>query len=481
LKNISAFAALIVSASVWAVTAQSSGRNFYAAPNGSASNDGSLSRPLNLATALSSSGPVRAGDTLWLRGGTYSGRFRSTLRGTSSSPIVVRGYPGERATLDGGTAGGVTFGVGGAYVHYMDFEVTSSSTDHLSAQVSSWPSDLSLPEGISTDQATGAAVGVKFINLVVHDTRQAFSFWQQALNAEIYGCIIYNNGWNAPDRGHGHGIYAQNDTGTKRLADNILFNQHSHGFHAYGTEAARINNFVLEGNIAFNNGALAPTGARNILLGGGYLAQSPRIISNLLYYSTGGQNLNVGYEPYGVGAANAVVTGNYIVDGAARFSSSNTNMTMTGNSFVETELHGVSASQYPSNTYQSQLPSTPRVFVRPNQYQRGRAHIVVFNGGQQGQVNVDISSAGLTAGERFEIRDVQNYYGSPVVSSTYSGGSVTLPMSGLQAAAPRGTGVSRPAHTAPRFGVFVLSGGSGGSTTPPAPAPSAPSNVRIVR
>src|ERR1700682_5668454 len=41
------------------------------APDGLPSNNGSLTQPLDLVTALSSQGPVRPGDTVWLRGGVY--------------------------------------------------------------------------------------------------------------------------------------------------------------------------------------------------------------------------------------------------------------------------------------------------------------------------------------------------------------------------------------------------------------------------
>src|SRR5213078_3276221 len=67
-------------------------------------------RPWNLATALSGgNGKVQPGDTVWLRGGTYAGQFRSTLTGTAAAPIVVRQYPGERAIIDGGGSTSDTF------------------------------------------------------------------------------------------------------------------------------------------------------------------------------------------------------------------------------------------------------------------------------------------------------------------------------------------------------------------------------------
>src|SRR2546430_15149648 len=72
------------------------------APAGTPRGDGTRDRPWDLATALSGGrGRVQPGDTIWLRGGTYTGNFDGTLTGTSTAPIVVRQYPGERATIDG--------------------------------------------------------------------------------------------------------------------------------------------------------------------------------------------------------------------------------------------------------------------------------------------------------------------------------------------------------------------------------------------
>src|SRR5213593_5132219 len=98
-KALCTFVAVAILLALIAVTARplgAAGLTYYAATNGSSSNDGSIGRPLDLTTALSSSSPVKPGDTLLIRGGTYTGRFHSYLTGTASSPIRVRPYPGER-------------------------------------------------------------------------------------------------------------------------------------------------------------------------------------------------------------------------------------------------------------------------------------------------------------------------------------------------------------------------------------------------
>src|SRR5437660_8680535 len=92
----------------------------YVASIRSASGDGSAGKPWDLATALAQPSAVQPGDTIWLRAGTYRGAFTSRLTGTASAPIIVRQYPGERATIDGNLV------LRGAYAWYWGFEITSS-------------------------------------------------------------------------------------------------------------------------------------------------------------------------------------------------------------------------------------------------------------------------------------------------------------------------------------------------------------------
>src|SRR5438132_1714973 len=73
------------------------GPEFYASPGGSASGDGSVTKPWDLQTALSQPTPVTPGSTIWLRAGRYTGgaprgEFLSKLTGTADAPIVVRQF-----------------------------------------------------------------------------------------------------------------------------------------------------------------------------------------------------------------------------------------------------------------------------------------------------------------------------------------------------------------------------------------------------
>jgi len=444
------------------------GADFYVSPSGSTSGNGSVTSPWNLAAALAQPTAVKPGDTIWLRGGTYQGTFSSVLTGTADAPIIVRQYPGERAILDGGNSNFVNIlNVSGSYTWYWGFEILSSDLNRVSTQTGSYPTDIGRGGGVVTVQTSDTGAGLKFINLIVHDAANGFGLWEEAIDAEVYGCLVYYNGWTAPDRGHGHGFYVQNLTGTKRIADNIIFSNFSHGIQVYGSAAAALNNVTIQGNTFFDSGLPADY-QRNVLVGGGSVAQNPRIIDNVLYFpGMNGQNLNVGYE-YGAGVNNAVITGNYLVNSEnAYFSPLNTNVTMTGNTFY-TPVDSSMQALFPSNIYPSSDPTTAQIFIRPNQYEPGRANITVFNWGNAASVSVNLSTV-LAVGASYEIRNAQNFFASPIRSGVYGGGSVSLPMTGLLPATP--VGFAAPPETGPQFEVFVVLATSGSSVSP-SPTPT---------
>jgi hypothetical protein len=94
--------------------------------------------------------------------------------------------------------------------------------------------------------------------------------------------------------------------------------------------------------------------------------------------------------------------------------------------------------------------------VRPNGYEIGRAHVIVHNWEQRPAVSVDLAAAGLQSGQEFEVRDVQDYFGAPVLTGRYAGGPISLPMQPRRPAAAVGNLPAAVAHTAPQFAVFVV-------------------------
>src|SRR5207248_4495001 len=118
---------------------------------------------------------------------------------------------------------------------------------------------------------------------------------------------------------------------------------------------------------------------------------------------------------------------------------------------------GAYANRYPGNTWVTPKNSGEpamtglKVFVRPNQYDPGRSNIIIFNWDRLPTVQVDVSQAGLKPSDSYEIRNAEDYFGHPVLTGTYKGGSLTIPTRGLSMASPIGMVTRQPPATLPEF------------------------------
>lgn len=426
---------------------------YFVSPSGSTSGDGSKATPWNLATALENgSGRVQPGDTVWLRGGTYRGSFRSTLTGSAGKPIVVRQYPGERAIIDGAGESRSTLYVGGEYSVFWGFEITNSDP-HRS---------LSLSAAQRTDQIANYASHTKYIDLVVHDGGVGLYNESPYFDVEIVGCILYNVGFQRPDRGHGHALYLRSNTGPVTARDNIMFNQFGYGIHAFTNPGeGQLKNIRLEGNVAFNNGTLSNNStASNILLGGDAYSTGGVVKSNFTYAAphAAARAVRVGWGTLKNGTVqlldNYFVGGDTVLDVGYWSSLTATGNRLMGGVGVNLNDAGMSLSKF-TGQIQAALPTATKVVVRANPYEKGRANVIVYNWGQAGSVSLDLSDI-VPAGKTYEIRNVQDLYGSPVVSGKYTGGSVTLPIRAVSPPVPVGFSSSRAPSTGTTFNVYVV-------------------------
>lgn len=484
-------------------------------PTGSGSGDGSINNPWDLLTAFGQPASVHPGDTIWARGGIYIPADPSWpslecyLQGTANAPIIVRAYPGERAIFqehpqyNNSYEQMVLFQGSGGYVWFWGIEVRSTNTTRYTSVSGSIPSptQLPLPSGIQI-----GAPGVKLINMIIHDTRGGPGLFVGAVNAEANGCIIYNNGWNAPDRGHGHGLYVQNLNGLMHLSDNIIFTQFGLGIHGY-TQGSSLKHFLVERNVVFNNGRVAtypdPNIKEQILFGGSPPVQDLNILNNYVYVPLDQNSCPIRLD-YAAGSNdNAVVANNYVAGGSSggnySVSALNyqsvifTNNTVYSNNGYLLLLQPHSGYVVDRNTYygnssanfnngssqynftgwksatgfdangsylQNVVPPN-KVIVNPNAYEPKRANIIVYNWGNSDNVNVDVSSV-LSPGDTFEVRNAQDYFAPPVLTGIYAGSPLSLPMTNLTTAVPTGWSPTATPTIGKQFNVFVLLGAAGG-------------------
>lgn len=430
-----------------------SGKTYYVTTSGSSSGDGSSTKPWSLAHAFSHPSALKPGDTVWVRGGTYSGDFTLKIDGTSSAPITVRAYPGERVTIRHSSAPVIDL-AGASYVNLWGLEITSSYSKRSESRSES-------TYGIRVNQGTESH-HVKLINMVIHDVQaQGIGWWQALKDTEIYGSLWYFNGTTQLD----HGVYVHNTSGNKYLIDNMIFDNASHGLHGYAETAEKgLNNITVEGNTFFNNGSVGYTTTketygiykRNILLGGLTVAKNPVISNNYAYYpGSSGESLNLGYN---AGSSGARITNNYLAGGLFKLGGSNTSLSISGNYvYAPAGFSGVTTSKWPENTWTRTKPADMRVFVRPNRYESNRANITIFNWSRQSTVSVSastLSGVSLKVGDRYELHNAQNFYGD-VITGTYDGTSIKVPMTGRSVAQPVGLSF-KPDSTFPEFGAFVL-------------------------
>src|SRR5205814_6123448 len=262
-----------------------------------------------------------------------------------------------------------------------------------------------------------------------------------------------------------------------------------------------------EGNVSFDNGS--PLGVQNpdILMGGTVGMNNIRVQDNMTYQKNGGTSVWLGWT--GVQNSDLVAQNNYFAGqlqvvnwNSVVFTNNRVHhsdkmelhvatatvpaYTWANNDYVMTHVNdtwggplgttiaGVSTNYSSLTAFQAATggidarstlsqptngkPSGVQVFVRPNIYEPGRANIIVYNWDQASTVSVNVSSV-LPVGTRFEVRNVQDFFGTPVLTGTYSGGSLQLPMTAIQP--PRPVGVSLDPMvpspvTGPEFNVFVL-------------------------
>lgn len=447
---------------------------FYASASGTGTVCTSAS-PCALSYGLGASSPAGAGDTLWLRGGTYPTTTISTaVAGTSGSPVIIRQYPGERAILRG------ILQVHGANAWYMDFEFKNES--------------VALNSGSCIDVH---AAKVKLIGIYMHDCGgNGFGVWSDAPNSEVVGTVGYNNGWNSPagGGGYGHAIYVQSTSpDTVVIRDNAFFDNYAFGIHGY-TEGGSITGIKIVGNAVWNSGVPGPREPLpNIFVGSSTVAAHNLLVRrNMVFVSTayvgsGNRSVELGY-----GSQNntAVIDSNVIANGNVPLHLNKWTVATVRSNLIQSTTGILSVDgthsgwtwvgngwgHNPTNT-SWRMDATNRNFanwktaagattdtartsftgqtvhIRPNPYEAGRGMIAVMNWGGASTVDVDLTS--IAQGNTVKVRHAHDPLGTALTTGT---GMVTLPTANVAPPTPLpGWAGKTPPVIGPAFVVYIVS------------------------
>lgn len=479
-----------------AVSLTATGADWYVAP-GASGNGTSIGTPMSIYVALRDNfqiNTIAPGDTIWLRGGNHLSslsalhELQSRINGTLTQPIKIRAYPGEYPVILGWTNDLSNLKINGSYTWWYGIEFWNPYATHRS--------DLYLNKGIML-----FGPGTKIINCVIHDVGNGIYADEGAEGSEVNGCVA----WACGDLQQlGHEYYSHSGGAGILWKDNIALNGFGWGFHFYTEAGAPLSNLTAIGNVAANSDIYYPADWRaNFEFAGATPLTNIVAAWNMGYQSPARQEQNLQmYVPGTLDVTNrsATISSNYFAGGR------NTVGYWQDLTYSHNEFHAFTYYQtlWPSplagtyvwdnNTYSSAMSPEPflynnvgktfadwktatgfdgssafsalspvatQVFVRANDYEAGRANIVVYNWANTDNVSVDLSAV-MPVGSSYAIRDAANWFGTPVKTGTYAGGIVSIPMTGGTVATPLGAVAA--ATTGKAFRIFVLQSAPASST-----------------
>ncbi len=228
---------------------------YYVATNGNNSNPGTQTQPFaTLAYAVSK---VKAGDTVYMRGGTYylTQKIWIPHKGTASAPITFQAYPGEKVIIDGSklpTNDGVALSIGGEYITIKGFEVRNAK---------------------DTGLVIWGGKHIKFLNNIVHDSQRhgifgSYTDLNQVTDILIEGNTVYHN--NLQNSSHNSQIAMAlgiGGVGNIKIINNKVYENQGEGIDFWGVGALISRNTVYDNYSVemYLDGASNTTVERNLI------------------------------------------------------------------------------------------------------------------------------------------------------------------------------------------------------------------------
>jgi hypothetical protein len=444
---------------------------WYVAPEGMALGNGSAEDPWDLSTALRKR-LIQPGDTVWLAGGIYKGPFVKDQNpaGTEDAPIIYRAMPGQRVTLTTDDPNRPVLMNTADHIWFWGMEVTGEDTEQ-SAGVS--------VSGVEQE----SVLGVKYINMVVHNCPNGSGFNVRSIGTELSGCISYSN----RNQSGFSGRNCPNDVGgsTESLAwlryyDCIAFDNFESGF-LHDSESLQLANILHKGCVAYGNGRVREWigDAHNFRLGGHqfddhfvmqecftYFPPDPRTKSTALWGSVpspidgrmtvennvfvgGGKGVEIGGWEQVIFQGNTCYTalGDLLDIGTI---GDPTHCTINNNTYYQGSdaflykegIHYDSLAAWQAttgwdlnSTRMAGRPQTPWIHLRVNKYEPDRAHLVIYNWPETDTVTVNMADLWPENEKQVEYKivNVEDIWGEPAAEGTLTNGTIEVPMQGLYA------------------------------------------------
>ena len=246
--------------------------------------------------------------------------------------------------------------------------------------------------------------------------------------------------------------------GTVKFINNINERSYDNAFQLYGSASTYGDSVYVDNNIFSQCGSNLGIGnGRNGFFGPGNIGHDNFYRGNVSYTDMA-INLLVCSGNGTPGTDRFTMTNNLLWgQGSSLTFQSNLSPTITGNKIFYGG--GAPESTLPSNVWTTTKPSTwDTVIIHPFTYEKG-AHIVVINSTGANARSLDFSGF-LAPGDSYTVIDAQDYYGPPIASGTYSGGTVSIPLTAMSLPAVIGNDPRQYHHTSSEFNVFLVVSGS---------------------
>ncbi|MDD5086391.1 MAG: right-handed parallel beta-helix repeat-containing protein, partial [Candidatus Nanoarchaeia archaeon] len=230
----------------------SNGQVFYVSPAGSDSNDGTSSNPFK--TIQKAANNVAAGDTVYVREGTYNSFNLNNKNGASDSWIVFKPYLDEKVIIDPyqyDYSNGIRpiHMSESSYIEINGFELTDSNPLYDSEEYDDYSQGKS-HDGIKLSHPSH---NIRIVNNHIYHTGSSGILTSYtSYNVEIINNTIHDAGLYK----RGYGIYLGGDDNI--ISSNTIYNCYGYGIHVYsydtGTYGSAPDRNLIENNLCYNNG-----------------------------------------------------------------------------------------------------------------------------------------------------------------------------------------------------------------------------------